>query len=67
MHFLENIYLYFDLNYIEVCSRGSNWQQVNIGLGYGLVPIRYQAITWTNVGKDLRCTKPQWVNMKYHK
>ena len=48
MHFREWKVLYFDLNFTEVGSQGSNWQYVGIGLGNGLVPNRQQAITWTN-------------------
>ena len=42
--------LYFDSNFTEVCSKGSNWQQVSTGSGNGLVLNRWQAITWTNAG-----------------
>ena len=38
----------FILLLAEVCSYGSNWQQVSIGSGNGLAPNRRQAIIWTN-------------------
>ena len=41
--------LNFDSKFIDICSYGSNWQWINIGLD-GLVPIRRQAIIWTNNG-----------------
>ena len=37
----------FHLNFIEVCSLGSNWQQVSIGSDNGLVLNRQQTIIWT--------------------
>ena len=48
MHFREWKVLYFDQNFIEVCSRGSNWQYSSIGLDNGLAPNRQQAIILTN-------------------
>ena len=48
MHFCESKVLYFDFNFTEVCSSGSNWQWPSIGLDNGLAPIRRQAIIWTN-------------------
>ena len=44
--------LNFDSKFIDICSYGSNWQWINIGLD-GLVPIRRQAIIWTNNGLSL--------------
>ena len=38
------------LNFIKVCSSGSNQQQASIGLDNGLAPTRRQAIIWTNGG-----------------
>ena len=43
--------LYFDWNFTKVSSEGSNWQEASICSGYGLVPIRWQAIIWTNDGQ----------------
>ena len=40
--------LYFDKNFNEVCSQGSNWQYHSIGLDNGLARNRRQAIIWTN-------------------
>ena len=48
MHFHELKVVYFDSNFIEVCSQWSNWQYVSIGSGSGMVPSRPQAITWSN-------------------
>ena len=39
--------------YIEICSLGSNWQHVSIGLGDGMAN-RQQAITRTNIYQDPR-------------
>ena len=57
-HFADNIYfqvhfhewkvLYFDSNFTDICSKGSNWQSPSIGLDNGLAPNRRQAIIWTN-------------------
>ena len=49
MLFLDWKVLYFDSNFTEVCSQGSNWQQPSIGSDNGLAPNRRQAIIWTNV------------------
>ena len=48
MHFREWKILYFDCNFTDVCSQGSNWQSSSIGLDNGLAPNRWQAIIWTN-------------------
>ena len=48
IHFHEWNVLYFDSNFTEVCSLGSNWQQPSIGLDHGLALNRRQAIIWTN-------------------
>ena len=48
MHFREWKFLYFDSNFIEVCSWRSIWQKSNISLDDGLVANRRQAIIWTN-------------------
>ena len=48
IHFLEWKVWYFDSNFTEVCSKGSNWQEVSIGSGDGLALNRWQAITWSN-------------------
>ena len=42
--------LYFDSNFTDVCSYGSNWQKISIGLGNGLAQNRLQAIVWTRDG-----------------
>ena len=47
MHFHEWKILYFDLNFTEICSWGSNSQYSSIGSDNGLAPIRRQAIIWT--------------------
>ena len=39
---------YFDWNFTEVCSEGSNWQLYSNDLDDGLVLSRRQAIIWTN-------------------
>ena len=48
MHLREWKILYFDYNFTDVCSQGSNWQSSSIGLDNGLAPNRWQAIIWTN-------------------
>ena len=51
LHFLEWKFLFFDWNFAEVCSRGSNWQyKPSTGLYNGFGPNRRQAIIGTNVG-----------------
>ena len=40
--------LNLDQHFTEVSSYESNGQQVSIGLGNGMVPIRRQTIIWTN-------------------
>ena len=47
-----NISFFFS-NFIEVCSKGSNWQTVNVASSNGLAPNRQQAITWTNYNLNL--------------
>ena len=47
-HFLEWRYFNFKWNFIEICSLGSSWQYVSIGLDNGLAPCRRQAIIWTS-------------------
>ena len=49
MHFLKWNYFHFKLNFIEICSLGSNWQYVGIGSENGVAPSRRQVIIWTNV------------------
>ena len=44
--FNENVHM---LIKFEVCSYGSNWQIISIGLNKGLAPLRRQAIIWNNV------------------
>ena len=46
MHFLEWKWQNSDSNFIEICSKESNWLWVSIGSGNGLAPKRRQAITW---------------------
>ena len=41
--------LYFDYNFTDVCSEGSNWQWPSIGLDNGLASKRRHAIIWTNI------------------
>ena len=48
MHFREWKVVYFDENFTETCSLGSNKQYLIIGLDNGLAPNRRQAIIWTN-------------------
>ena len=52
-HFTDNIFYYCILikNFIEICSPGCNQQYSSIGSDNGLVPVRWQAIIWTNDGK----------------
>ena len=44
------IFRNLDYNITEVCSQGTNWQYVSIGLDDGLAPNRCQVIIWTNDG-----------------
>ena len=48
MYFREWKVPYFYSNFTEVCSLGSYCQKGSIGLGNGLAPNRWQAITWTD-------------------
>ena len=48
MHFFNEKFLRFNLNFTEVCSQGSDWQWVSTGSGNGKAPNRWQAITWTS-------------------
>ena len=55
-HFTDNIFrcifvnevLYFDSNFTEICSQGSNWQLPSTGSDNGLASNRRQAIIWTS-------------------
>ena len=51
MHFIQRIS--FDYIFTEIRFWWSNWREVNIGLGNGLVPNRQQAIIGTIVDQDL--------------
>ena len=42
--------MYFDENFIGICSRGSNLQMSTNGSDNVLAPVRRQAIIWTNDG-----------------
>ena len=46
---LKYIFLHENNCILIQISQESNCQQVIIGSGNGLVPVRHQAITWTNV------------------
>ena len=48
LHFLERNFSYFGSNFTDVCSIGSDWPYVTIGLGNGLSPSRRQAIALIN-------------------
>ena len=48
INFLEWKWWNSDSNFTEICSQEFNWQKASIGSGNGLVPKRWQAITWTN-------------------
>ena len=69
--FLEWKLLFFHSNFTEICSHGSTYQQANFRSDNGLVPSRWQAITWSiqcwhKSTMSLGITKPQsqWVNEK---
>ena len=47
-HSLEWKYIYFDWNFTEVCSQGSNQQYSSIDHDNGLALSRRQAIIWTD-------------------
>ena len=51
-HFLEWTFLYFDQNFIEICSQAQYFQvkYSSIGSESDLAPVRRQAIIWTNDG-----------------
>ena len=42
----------FRINFTEICSQVSKWQNTSIGSDNGLVPIRQRAIIWNNDGFD---------------
>ena len=46
-HFLWMETFDYQKNFIEICSFGSNWLCVSIGLDNGLAPNRRQAINWS--------------------
>ena len=58
--------LYFDQNFPEVFSSGSNWHLPSIGVNNGLAPNRQQAIIWTNddqIHWRINCgIRGKWVN-----
>ena len=55
--FMNENFSYFVWYFTEVCVWWSHRQEVNIGSGNGLVLIRQQAITWSNVDQDVWCPK----------
>ena len=46
--------MYFDSNFIEICSQGSKWYS-SIGSDNALAPNRQQAIIWSNDGLVYWC------------
>ena len=50
IHFLEWEILYFQPNFIDVCSQVCTWQQASIDSDNGLASNTWQAILWTNGG-----------------
>ena len=40
--------IYFDLNFNEIRSWGSSWQQISTGSNNGLAPNKRHALIWTN-------------------
>ena len=46
IHFCEWWFLYFDSNFIEVYSEGSNWQWISIGWGDDLMSNKQDVITY---------------------
>ena len=54
-HFLELKFPYFDWNYTEDSSQGSNWLSTSIVSDNGLAPNRWQAIIWINDGLVYWC------------
>ena len=48
MHFPELIYLNFNKRFTYICPGGSNWQEVTILFGDGLVPNKRQATVGTD-------------------
>ena len=50
-HFREWKLFFFQYNFTEICSHGSNYQYANIGCDDGLSPNRRQAIIWTKCGR----------------
>ena len=65
MHFHEWKVIYFDMNFIEICFWGRNWQSLSIGSGNGLAPNRRQTIIWTNANPVYQCIYVAlgWVNL----
>ena len=57
MYFLQWKPLNFIQNFTEICSWGPNCQYGSIGSDNGLVPMRQQAIIWTNDGFNLNHLK----------
>ena len=55
MQFLEWKLLYFNENFIGICSPRRNWQYSSIGLDNGLAPVRGQAIVWISNVLDKWC------------
>ena len=47
---------YFDSNFTEFCSKGSNRQYISICSGNGLTPNRWQVINWTTANPAQRRT-----------
>ena len=44
------LYMYFDSNFIEICSERSNQLYCSTGSDNGSVPYRQRVITWNNGG-----------------
>ena len=46
--YLKNKFEFTIKKIIEICSLGSDWPQVSVGGGNGLVPYMWQTLAWTN-------------------
>ena len=54
MHYVERKVLLFDSNFTKVCSWGSSWQKVDIGLDNSLVsPLEFGHLKWHKILPDL--------------
>ena len=64
-YFRELKFLYFDLDFIEICSQVYNKQYISIGANNGLATSHYLNQRWHSILTHISVIRPQWVNSSW--